>query len=249
MKILLFFAVTADAQETNEIDEIVDGMVANLNVPKFAITKGKEIVKKIAKFVKDADRKINYLYAEIARQTEGQIQMSRKMRIDFSRVKSNLRQSRTEVRVLAQETVSRAQTILILFDHEDELVEEEVRAAIETLKNLLVRTKAILTNARTQYKLAVDGLNKMKDDLNNKVAELDGLIRAEQNSYDEGATISRALTYAACAGATIGSLIADAMGCVGEFFLEPIYSFHVVLHIKEILQMDNWGPLRSLEVP
>ena len=44
MKILLFFAVTADAQETNEIDEIFDGMANNLNVPKFALTKGKEVV-------------------------------------------------------------------------------------------------------------------------------------------------------------------------------------------------------------
>ena len=210
--------MTADAQETNEIDEIFDGMANNLNVPKFALTKGKEVVKRIAKFVKDADRKIDYLYAEIARQTEGQIQMSRQMRIDFSRVKSNLRQSRTEVRVLAQETVSEAETILILFDHEDELVEYEVTAAIESLKNLLVRTKAILTNARAQYRLAVEGLNKMKDDLKTKVVELDGLIRAEQNSYDQGATISRVLTYSACVGATIGSLIADAMGCVGEFF-------------------------------
>ena len=119
---------------------------------------------------------------------------------------------------MAQETVSRAETILILLDHEDELMEDEVKAAIESLKNLLVRTKTILTNARAQYKLAVDGLNKMKDDLKTKVDELDGLIRAEQNSYDEGATIGRALTYAACTGASIGALIADIMGCVGEFF-------------------------------
>ena len=87
--------MTADAQENNEIDEIFDGMVNNLNVPKFAIRKGKDVVKKIAKFVKDADRKISQIYAEIARQTQGQIQMSRQMRIDFSKVKSNLRQSRT----------------------------------------------------------------------------------------------------------------------------------------------------------
>merc|ERR1711902_305963 len=98
-----------------------------------------------------AQKETNDIYGKIAAITEGEAKLKKSIIHDFNKVKAELRQSRQELRALAQETKTLTQDVIDLMDHEEELDIAEVELSVNTLKELLERTRVLLNSAKTKY--------------------------------------------------------------------------------------------------
>jgi len=202
-------------EETNEINNFIDGLTTNLKSPKKALEQGKDVIKKIAYYVQQAEAEISDIYGQIAKITEGEAQLQKSFIHQFAEAKSNLRKSRQEVRALAQETVSLTQDVIVLMDHNEDIVVVEVEVAIQSLKELLSRTKELLSKAKVQYNLAITTMDKMEGDLKIKIVELEALGDEKSVKYQKFAKDVRGGVYGGCGAVTAGMIIADVFGCFG----------------------------------
>ena len=94
-----------------------------------------------------------------------------------------------------------------------------LQATIDTMKELLIKTKERLTNANTKYRNAIRIMIDIESRM--KILSLDLENRANENSveYKSFAHEVRAGTYGGCGGLAALMIVADVFGCYGKKFI------------------------------
>lgn len=200
-----------------EVTSFLTDIAGNVTTPKEALQKSMEVGKQIKKFVEQANKEIEQVYGQIAAITKGEANMTKTFIHDFNKVKTDLRKSRQELRILAQDTVTLTNDVKILLDPEipGELNIHEVEAMLHSVKELLVRTKGQLTKARDQYNAAIAHLDSIQSTMKEKIVELDALGDENSAKYKKFAADVRGGVYGGCTAVTVGMIFADVFGCLG----------------------------------
>jgi len=210
------------------MDYFFDNLVKNVSTTKDALKKTIDVGPIIKEYVEEAQKEINDIYVKIEVITGGENKFNKSIIHVFNKVKAELRQSRQELITLAQETKILTQDVIDLLDHEEKLNIAEVELSINSLKELLERTRVLLNTAKTKYNTAINVMESVQTDLDLKLMELEKLSNAYSEKYkkwrkqleqgvqpEEYGEELRSGVYSGCSAVTIGMILADIFGCFG----------------------------------
>lgn len=213
-------ALAAPKPQSDQIEDAIDKGLAKLSevsgAPKEALENAAETFTKIAGFIKTATDNIESMYAEMSEVEDLGNEISNDFLLQFNEVKNDIRECRQELRILAVSTVTHSKD---LKDHVDGLDNNPdivlLQATIDTMKELLIKTKERLTNANTKYRNAIRIMIDIESRM--KILSLDLENRANENSdeYKKFENEVRGGTYGGCGGLAVGMIVADALGCLG----------------------------------
>merc|ERR1712038_24947 len=213
-------ALAAPKPQSDQIEDAIDKGFAKLSevsgAPKEALENAAETFTKIAGFIKTATYNIESMYAEMSEVEDLGNEISNDFLLQFNEVKNDIRECRQELRILAVSTVTHSKDLKDLVDGLDNNPDIVLlEATIDTMKQLLIKTKERLTNANTKYRNAIRIMEDIESRM--KILSLDLENRANENSdeYKSFAHDVRAGTYTGCGGLAVGMIVADIFGCLG----------------------------------
>jgi len=195
----------------NQLDFIL-----SFNDEAKSILDGSGLIDMVVKSLQEAEQKILEMNAQLQLLETEEIKFEDNYFQSFNEAKSYLRQTRQELRELAQRTVSDVRDLKILLedlDKSDDTVLLQV--SIEKMKDLMIETLERLKVAREKYNSALvsfENLNSSIKVQNRKLAKMVNNGTAEYKAWTDKVRVG---TYGAIGGTTISCIVADVMGGFG----------------------------------
>merc|ERR1712241_286159 len=188
----------------------------SFNIEALEIIGNSQFIDKVVEALQEAEKKILAMNAQLGLLETEEIKFEDNYFQSFNEAKSYLRQTRQELRELAQRTVSDVRDLKILLedlDKSDDTVLLQV--SIEKMKDLMIETLERLNVAREKYNSALvsfENLNSSIKVQNRKLAKMVNNGTAEYKAWTDKVRVG---TYGAIGGTTISCIVADVMGGFG----------------------------------
>merc|ERR1712004_962177 len=135
---------------------------------------------------------------------------------EFYPIRTNLRQTRLELKKLAKETVNVCKKMRLFFDNKDELgAIQTLDLELKTMHRFLTKSMSILEKADQQYQSAMAKLDKFEPTISQFERQITRMLDKSSADYKKWTTDVRGGSYGTTAAGTVGCIVADVLGAWG----------------------------------
>ena len=212
---------------TNVVEELEDKFVSGTNITKKAIKLLKKKFDEFDALIKEADQNIHVVQQDIASLTTQNLKFTKDFLTDYHTAKEEVRIIRQDLRKLARKTVSACNKMKKLIENWDEKENAFIKQQFKFMRLLLEESLETLENAKIRYNKAITSINKATEQLRLFSEKVYNMTDVNSQEYQQWTSDARAAAYTTAAGVSIGLLVADIFGCLGNQFTLikiPIFS-------------------------
>jgi prefoldin subunit 5 len=212
---------------TNVVEELEDKFVSGTNITKKAIKLLKKKFDEFDALIKEADQNIHVVQQDIASLTTQNLKFTKDFLTDYHTAKEEVRIIRQDLRKLARKTVSACNKMKKLIENWDEKENAFIKEQFKFMRLLLEESLETLENAKIRYNKAITSINKATEQLRLFSEKVYNMTDVNSQEYQQWTSDARAAAYTTAAGVSIGLLVADIFGCLGNQFTLikiPIFS-------------------------
>lgn len=135
---------------------------------------------------------------------------------EFYPIRTNLRQTRLELKKLAKETVNVCKKMRLFFDNKDEVgAIQTLDLELKTMHRFLTKSMSILEKADQQYQSAMAKLDKFEPTISQFERQITRMLDKSSADYDKWTKDVRGGVYGTTAAGTVGCIVADVLGAFG----------------------------------
>jgi len=143
---------------------------------------------------------------------------------EFYPIRTNLRQTRLELKKLAKETVNVCKKMRLFFDNKDELgAIQTLDLELKTMHRFLTKSMSILEKADQQYQSAMAKLDKFEPTISQFERQITRMLDKSSADYKKWTTDVRGGSYGAAAAGTVGCIVVDFL-LLGSGLCTAIYN-------------------------
>ena len=190
---------------------------------KQVIESSKNNVADVDKILKQADAALSSLKASSESLDLEQFNFTKNFISEFNTARLNLFSARSDLVELSTTTVLLCENILIgIRDWQDEHSEALLKNQFVQLKRLIETSKTTLEKAKGKYETLIAAWINMSADIEQFKTKINQALRKGTDENERWQSNLRGAVYGPAAGVTVGMIIADVFGCLGEYILSII---------------------------
>ena len=202
------------------LEEVVDTLTNGTTIQKLIIRKIKESVAKIDELMKDMERRLSEISADIGVINSEKIELTRQLFATYRNTKSTLRLARNKLRELADKTVRTTDDLILYMQAWEEGTSESdkkeyLAEQVKLLDLLLKESEQTLGDAKKKYNQATTDIDTINNKLEVFQIRIQKMVTENTAEHDSWVLGMRAGVYGTSAGVTVGMAIADVFGCLG----------------------------------
>merc|ERR1712241_862548 len=188
----------------------------SFNIEALEIIGNSQFIDKVVEALQEAEKKILAMNAQLGLLETEDIKFEDNYFQSFNRAKSYLRQTRQELRALADRTVKDVRDLKILLEDLDNSEDPVLlQVSIDKMKDLMVETLERLKAAREKYNLAVESFDNLNASIKVQNSKLKKMVDNGTAEYKAWTDKLRGGVYGALGGTTVSCIVADVMGGFG----------------------------------
>merc|ERR1712073_110689 len=188
----------------------------NFNGEVGALLNNAKLIDIVVQNLKEAEQQIIEINAQLKIAEADEINLQKQYFPKFIEAKSYLRQTRQELRALADRTVKDVRDLKILLEDLDKTDDTVLlQVSIDKMKDLMIETLEKLKAAREKYNLAVVSFDNLNAAIKVQNSKLKNMVDNGTAEYKDWTDNLRGGVYGALGGTTVSCIVADVMGGFG----------------------------------
>ena len=205
---------------TNVVEELEDKFVSGTNITKNAISLLKDKFNEFDALIQEADQNIHVVQQDIAALTSQNLKFTKDFLTEYHGAKEEVRVIRQDLRKLARKTVSACDKMKKLIENWDEKENAFIKQQFKIMRLLLEESLETLENAKIRYNTAITSINKATKQLRLFSEKVHKMTDVNSQEYEQWTSDARAAAYTTAGAVSVGLLVADIFGCLGNQFTQ-----------------------------
>merc|ERR1712150_137826 len=176
------------------------------------------VMENVVKMLLEAEQDILAMQAELRTLETEQIQFGDNYFLAYNEAKSYLRETRQELRKLADRTVKDVRDLKGLLEGLDKTNNSTfLKLSINKMRDLMIETLETLKKARGLYNSAVNAFQNLNSSIKIQNKLIQNMVTENTEEYDAWVSKVREEIYGSSAETTTGCIIADAFEALGIY--------------------------------
>merc|ERR1711879_396724 len=224
----------AAAAEDEDIEDMVHGMEAMMEVQGNVVGDISGVVKQTSGLIQEAEEKMEQFIVKIDSLDLENSRITKDNFAKYNRVKDYLREASRQLRELATKTKSACEDLELFVDgwedNKRENKREYFKEQINLMEELLKDTFTILGRAETQYERAITELEDIRTSLHNFKVEVNRMLDSSSEENEAWKKTIRAVFYLGC---KLGGMFSPE--CYAEAV--PVIEIKIAKHEDELEEL------------
>jgi len=166
--------------------------------------------------LKEAEKVILEMETELKLLETEEVQFEDNYFPSFNKAKRYLRESRQNLRKLADRTVSEVRDLKVLLKDLDESNDTQIlKFSLEKMKDLMIETLETLKDALGKYNSALETFENLNSSIEKQNRKLEKMVTKDSAEFKAWTEEMRGGIYGTIAGTTTACIVADALGALG----------------------------------
>merc|ERR1711988_612658 len=219
---LLLLISPAFGMPSSAVIDVGEGIINQLDaLPSFterskAIFNDSKLFENVAESLNEAEEAILEIDGELALFESDELQFEDNYFPEYNKAKQYFKESRQNLRKLADRTVKGVRALKVLLKDLDESNDSFLLiTSLDEMKDLMIETLEALKEALGKYNSASEAFENLNSSIAKQNGKLEKMVTKGSTEYEEWVTKTRAGSYGTLTGTTIGFIIADIFGCLG----------------------------------